>query len=165
MSILIISRYHPDDFSDPQTSLAYHIQLDMYSETECKAIIMKDFTNFKYDPTSLSYFVGSIVGIVHMNNPDLFVMRKLIHKNLDLFMKPAVEGSCSPQDFRRLWALFEPSIVTKTNEIGGYGQTRLTCLDPYPRDKMADELLPYDSNVVIVAAYLASYNPPSSDAR
>ena len=159
-----MSRCQPDYFLQPSQTLPVHIHLDMYTQDECVEIISRDLIHNDVDSTVLSFYIKSMVGLVYLYNPDLFLMRKLIHKHLSTFLRPLNDGLCGIRDLRRLWTLFEPVVITKAGSDSTGGST-LACLDPYPRDRVAEDTLPYDSNFIIVAAYLASYNPPTSDTR
>jgi len=166
ISLVIVSRYHPHYFSEPSLMLPIHIHLDMYTENQCIEIVKKGL-NTEVDATVLSFYIQSMVALMYAFNPDLFLIRKLVHKHLKLFLKPLEEGVCGARDLRRLWALFEPNVVSKTNEgsLAAPQLQTLSCLDRLPRDKVADCTLPFDSNYIITAAYLASYNPATSDTR
>ncbi len=163
ISLLVASRCQPDYLFDQMShSMPVNIHIDMYSIKECVDIVNEDVKRNEFcvealDATVLAFYVQSMVSHMYMYNPDLYTMKKKIRMLLPTFVKPIEEGKCSRRDARRLWSLFEATLHNSVNSsFAG---------EPSSKNESANEILPYDTNFILIAAYLASYNPPTSDAR
>lgn len=91
-------------------------------------------------------------------------LRFLVSTHWSKFLEPVGNGEHSADDFRKLWKAFEPTVSLARANLFTRDQTYLTNESGSSRDReMMD--LPFISKYLLIAAYLASHNPPKSDKR
>ena len=168
-SLLIISRGHCENFYDMSYELPVLIQLSMYTEKECTAIIYDTMKNNlpnledETEKRALRGYVDRIVAFMYAYSSDLSYIRKKALSNFPLFMEPVYSGNCPTKDIFKLWKLFEPKLASLPTSV--IGEIKPENEESAISHHLTSEILPYDSNYILVAAYISSYNPPSSDNR
>ena len=166
-SLLVISRSHCENFYDLNYEAPVHLQLPMYTEKECTSIIydvMKNLPDVGEDEKrALKGYVDRIVAYMYAYNPDLAFIQKKSISNLSHFLAPVYSANC--KDASKLWKLFEHKLTSLPSSV--IGEIKPENDDPRMSHHLTatSEILPFDSNYILVASYIASYNPPASDSR
>ncbi|XP_050414191.1 origin recognition complex subunit 5 isoform X2 [Patella vulgata] len=135
-------------------------------------------TDFEVD--FYSNYTNLVLSIFHIVCRDLKELRHLTMLNFDKYIEPIRNGEATINDSRKLWRNIEPHLrkalqtvylrevssaqwerlqKEQSSENTGDSQTKTVMLS------RSHVELPFYSKYLLIAGYLASYNPVKSDAR
>ncbi|XP_066489952.1 origin recognition complex subunit 5 isoform X2 [Tiliqua scincoides] len=120
-------------------------------------------------------YVNILLGVFYPVCRDLKELRHLAALNFSKYCEPVVQGAANERDTRRLWKNIESHLkkamqTVYLREISSSQWERLQQADGEPGQLKglsahAHVELPYYSKFLLIAAYLASYNPARTDKR
>ncbi|CAB1346019.1 unnamed protein product [Coregonus sp. 'balchen'] len=116
-----------------------------YSKGELQQILSED-SHPSYSPELYSAFINILLGVFYSVCRDLRELRHLAALNFSKFVEPLEQGKVKEGDTHKLWRNIEPHLKKAMQTV-------------YLRE------LPYYSKFLLIAAYLASYNPARTDKR
>ncbi|KAJ8391091.1 hypothetical protein AAFF_G00097120 [Aldrovandia affinis] len=146
-----------------------------YSKAELQEILAQD-SHPSYSPELYSSYINILLGVFYSVCRDLRELRHLAALNFPKFCEPLETGEAKEKDTHKLWRNIEPHLKramqtvylrdvssvqweqqqqTEERETGG-----LKGLSAHDHVE-----LPYYSKFLLIAAYLASYNPARTDRR
>ncbi|XP_038068907.1 origin recognition complex subunit 5-like isoform X2 [Patiria miniata] len=148
-----------------------------YTKSELLEIIASDCPK-GYSAEFYSSYVNLLMSIFYMVCRDLNEIRHLAQLNFPKYVEPITKGEASEKDSHKLWRHIEPHLkkalqtvylreVTseqwekyQRDEISQTGQSSIL-----PSSSRTQIELPFYSKYLLIAAYLASYNPARYDRR
>nr|XP_016849482.1 PREDICTED: origin recognition complex subunit 5 isoform X3 [Anolis carolinensis] len=120
-------------------------------------------------------YINILLGVFYPVCRDLKELRHLAALNFSKYCEPVVQGEANERDTRRLWKNIESHLkkamqTVYLREISSSQWERLQQDDGEPGhlkglSAHAHVELPYYSRFLLIAAYLASYNPARTDKR
>ncbi|KAI8321070.1 hypothetical protein GQ54DRAFT_195746 [Martensiomyces pterosporus] len=153
-----------------------------YSKQQILDILAMDCPEGEPQPFFLT-FVDAIYEVFHRNCVDLNELRHLVAMLYPKFVQPVFEGQATRNEFSRLFKLCQPYFVAaserlylreiSTSEWQKHSAVASAKNNPedvtrsiYQMAETSDALdLPYYTKFLLIAAYLASYNPSRLDAQ
>uniref|UniRef100_A0A8D0FV82 Origin recognition complex subunit 5 n=1 Tax=Strix occidentalis caurina TaxID=311401 RepID=A0A8D0FV82_STROC len=120
----------------------------------------------EYSVDFYAAYINILLGVFYMVCRDLKELQHLAALNFSKYCEPVVRGEANERDTRKLWKNIEPHLkkamhTVYLREISslwmfrvGFGLSAHTHVE-----------LPYYSKFLLIAAYLASYNPVRTDKR
>ncbi|XP_014677965.1 PREDICTED: origin recognition complex subunit 5-like [Priapulus caudatus] len=160
----------------------YQIHFPNYSRAELVEILSLDCPS-EYGTDFYRNYVNMLLGVFHLACRDLNELRYLAQLNFARYRKPVDRGEATEQDVRKLWKNIEPHLKTAIDSIylrevssSQWERMQSQTADEETIDGDLSQLpqtlaprasveLPYYSKFLLIAAYLASYNPAKSDRR
>ncbi|KAJ8261880.1 hypothetical protein GJAV_G00159500 [Gymnothorax javanicus] len=145
-----------------------------YSKAELQQILALD-AHPSYSPELYSSYINILLGVFYSVCRDLRELRHLAALNFRKFCEPLESGEAKEKDTHRLWRNIEPHLKKAMQTVylrevsSAQWEQQLTdegdSVDH--RGLSAHDLveLPYYSKYLLIAAYLASYNPARTDRR
>ncbi|XP_063998586.1 origin recognition complex subunit 5 isoform X2 [Pogoniulus pusillus] len=128
-----------------------------------------------YSADFYSAYINILLGVFYMVCRDLKELQHLAALNFSKYCEPVVRGEANERDTRKLWKNIEPHLkkamqTVYLREISSSQWERLQCDDGEPGQLKGLSAhthveLPYYSKFLLIAAYLASYNPVRTDKR
>jgi len=137
----------------------YTIFFPNYSTNELMDILVAKRPEGE-DPKFYRNFVHILVTIFCQLCRDLMELHFQATQYYPAYCKPVMEGKIRPEDNQRLWKAIEPKLKQALNKI--YFRHKET--KPEEGNQLLVEL-PFYTKFLLIAAYIASFNPPSSDKR
>ncbi|KAI9553362.1 hypothetical protein GHT06_021262 [Daphnia sinensis] len=135
-----------------------HIFFPQYSKEEILDLLMKECP--QPDNSSLyQTYLSMILGVFLVACRDYCELRYIASQHWDSFMEPINSGEIDKTQSVKLWRHLEPKLRASLNQV--YVRGPDTCGTQIGL-KME---LPFFSKFLIIAAYLASYNPARYDRR
>uniref|UniRef100_A0A8D0L850 Origin recognition complex subunit 5 n=1 Tax=Sphenodon punctatus TaxID=8508 RepID=A0A8D0L850_SPHPU len=129
----------------------------------------------EYSTDFYAAYINILLGVFYTVCRDLKELRHLAALNFSKYCEPVVKGEAYERDTRRLWKNIEPHLkkamqTVYLREISSSQWERLQQEDGDPGQLKglsahAHVELPYYSKFLLIAAYLASYNPARTDKR
>uniref|UniRef100_A0A8C4J3R8 Origin recognition complex subunit 5 n=1 Tax=Dromaius novaehollandiae TaxID=8790 RepID=A0A8C4J3R8_DRONO len=129
----------------------------------------------EYSADFYAAYINILLGVFYMVCRDLKELQHLAALNFSKYCEPVVRGEANERDTRKLWKNIEPHLkkamqTVYLREISSSQWERLQCADGEPGQLKglsahAHVELPYYSKFLLIAAYLASYNPVRTDKR
>lgn len=157
----------------------YCIHFPDYSKHELSEILCID-TPTSCEPDIYALYINIVLSVFHMVCRDLRELRHLAKLNFPYFIEPILSGEVEASQTRKLWRNIEPHLKKALKSVylrevssqqwEKMQQAELECEDPesdlalLPKTKCQVEL-PFYSKFLLIAAYLASYNPMKYDRR
>ncbi|XP_033646773.1 origin recognition complex subunit 5-like [Asterias rubens] len=149
-----------------------------YTKNELLHIIAKD-TPEGYSADFYSSYVNLLMSIFYMVCRDLNEIRHLAQLNFPKYVEPITKGEATERDSHKLWRHIEPhlkkalqtvylrEVTSEQWEKYQLGETSQQGLPSQPSSlsSRAQIELPFYSKYLLIAAYLASYNPARYDRR
>uniref|UniRef100_H2Z167 Origin recognition complex subunit 5 n=1 Tax=Ciona savignyi TaxID=51511 RepID=H2Z167_CIOSA len=126
------------------------------------------------------HYVGLVLSMFFFAFRDLRELRHLVEINFLLYQQPILEGKANVDDKHKLWRNIEPHLSSSLQRLcvreacNGHGNSGTESGDTSKLNGTSAVLstkshnlveLPYYSKFLLIAAYIASYNPSSSDRR
>ncbi|KAI0224433.1 Origin recognition complex subunit 5 [Lamellibrachia satsuma] len=137
-------------------------------------------------PADFSYhcyagYIKLLLSVFHSVCRNLSELRHLAWLNFAKYIEPIEKGEASLEDSRKLWRNVEPHLrralcTVYLREVSSAQWERLQQTDESSSHKATDKTLqgvsswvnmelPYYSKYLLIAAYIASYNPAKSDRK
>ncbi|XP_075414631.1 origin recognition complex subunit 5 isoform X2 [Tenrec ecaudatus] len=120
-------------------------------------------------------YINILLGVFYTVCRDLKELRHLAVLNFPKYCEPVVKGEASERDTRKLWRNIEPHLkkamqTVYLREISSsqWEKIQKDDIDPGQLKGLSAYThveLPYYSKFILIAAYLASYNPTRTDKR
>lgn len=146
-----------------------------YSKGELQQILSKD-RHPSYSAEFYSTYINILLGVFYSVCRDLRELRHLAALNFSKFCEPLEEGKVKESDTHKLWRNIEPHLkkamqTVYLREVSSLQWEQMQEME----EKEAGAVrglsahthveLPYYSKFLLIAAYLASYNPARTDKR
>uniref|UniRef100_A0A8C0IYR1 Origin recognition complex subunit 5 n=1 Tax=Chelonoidis abingdonii TaxID=106734 RepID=A0A8C0IYR1_CHEAB len=129
----------------------------------------------EYSADFYAAYINILLGVFYTVCRDLKELRHLAALNFTKYCEPVVRGEANERDTRRLWKNIESHLkkamqTVYLREISSSQWERIQKDDGEPGhlkglSAHAHVELPYYSKFLLIAAYLASYNPARTDKR
>ncbi|KAM3929277.1 origin recognition complex subunit 5 [Leptodactylus fuscus] len=145
-----------------------------YSKAELQKILASDHPE-EYSAEFYASYVNILLGVFYAVCRDIKELRHLAALNFPKFCEPVVNGDAKETDTHKLWRNIEPHLkramqTVYLREISSSQWEKIQ-----QEDREASQLkglsahahveLPYYSKFLLIAGYLASYNPARTDKR
>ncbi|XP_010737218.2 origin recognition complex subunit 5 [Larimichthys crocea] len=146
-----------------------------YSKAELQQILSQD-RHPSYSAEFYSSYINILLGVFYSVCRDLRELRHLAALNFSKFCEPLAEGKVKETDTHKLWRNIEPHLkkamqTVYLREVSSLQWEQMQQME----EKESGALrglsahthveLPYYSKFLLIAAYLASYNPARTDKR
>lgn len=145
-----------------------------YSKTELQKILSSDHPE-DYSPEFYSSYINILLGVFYAVCRDIKELRHLAALNFTKFCGPVVKGEAKEADTHKLWRNIEPHLKTAMQTVYLREISSSQWEKIQQEDREASQLkglsahahveLPYYSKFLLIAGYLASYNPARTDKR
>uniref|UniRef100_A0A8C7X2H1 Origin recognition complex subunit 5 n=1 Tax=Oryzias sinensis TaxID=183150 RepID=A0A8C7X2H1_9TELE len=145
-----------------------------YSKVELQQILSQD-RHPSYSAELYSFYVSILLGVFYSVCRDLRELRHLAALNFSKFCEPLAEGKVKETDTHKLWKNIEPHLKKAMQTVY---LREVSSLQWEQMQQMEEETgalkglsahthveLPFYSKFLLIAAYLASYNPARTDKR
>ncbi|XP_027430756.1 origin recognition complex subunit 5 isoform X3 [Callorhinus ursinus] len=129
----------------------------------------------EYSADFYAAYINILLGVFYTVCRDLKELRHLAVLNFPKYCEPVVKGEANERDTRKLWRNIEPHLkramqTVYLREISSSQWEKLQKDDTDPAQlkglsAYTQVELPYYSKFILIAAYLASYNPARTDKR
>uniref|UniRef100_A0A672G744 Orc1-like AAA ATPase domain-containing protein n=1 Tax=Salarias fasciatus TaxID=181472 RepID=A0A672G744_SALFA len=172
LTVILLSEIVWDLFR-PNTGCFEPLQLHFpdYSKGELQEILSKD-KHPSYSAEFYSSYINILLGVFYSVCRDLRELRHLAALNFTKFCEPLTEGKVKETDTHKLWRNIEPHLkkamqTVYIREVSRWGLQMEEKESGALRGLSAHTHieLPYYSKFLLIAAYLASYNPARTDKR
>ncbi|XP_072530214.1 origin recognition complex subunit 5 [Salminus brasiliensis] len=145
-----------------------------YTKAELLQILSLD-SNPSYTPELYSSYINILLGVFFSVCRDLRELRHLAALNFSKFCEPLEKGEAKESDTHKLWRNIEPHLKRAMQTVYLREVSSVQWEQQQMDEKEATALrglsahahveLPYYSKFLLIAAYLASYNPARTDRR
>ncbi|XP_033845426.1 origin recognition complex subunit 5 [Periophthalmus magnuspinnatus] len=146
-----------------------------YSKGELQQILSKD-KHPLYSAEFYSSYINILLGVFYSVCRDLRELRHLAALNFSKFCEPLEEGKVKESDTHKLWRNIEPHLkkamqTVYLREVSSLQWEQMQELEEREVGAVrglsahTHVELPYYSKFLLIAAYLASYNPARTDKR
>uniref|UniRef100_A0A3Q2SYF1 Origin recognition complex subunit 5 n=1 Tax=Fundulus heteroclitus TaxID=8078 RepID=A0A3Q2SYF1_FUNHE len=143
-----------------------------YSKGELQQILSKD-RHPSYSAEFYSSYVHILLGVFYAVCRDLRELRHLAALNFSKFCEPVAAGKAKETDAHKLWKNIEPHLkkamqTVYLREVSSLQWEQMEEHDAGALRGLSAHThveLPYYSKFLLIAAYLASYNPARTDKR
>ncbi|XP_053271110.1 origin recognition complex subunit 5 [Pleuronectes platessa] len=176
VTVILLSEISWDKFR-PNTGCFEPLLLHFpdYSKGELQQILSQD-RHPSYSAEFYSSYINILLGVFFSVCRDLRELRHLAALNFSKFCEPLAEGKVKETDTHKLWRNIEPHLkkamqTVYLREVSSLQWEQMQQME----EKEAGALrglsahthveLPYYSKFLLIAAYLASYNPARADKR
>uniref|UniRef100_A0A665VQT3 Origin recognition complex subunit 5 n=1 Tax=Echeneis naucrates TaxID=173247 RepID=A0A665VQT3_ECHNA len=181
ITVILLSEISWDKFR-PNTGCFEPLLLHFpdYSKVELQQILSLD-RNPSYSAEFYSSYINILLGVFYSVCRDLRELRHLAALNFSKFCEPLAEGKVKETDTHKLWRNIEPHLkkamqTVYLREVSSHQWEQMQQMEkeadnclffPLPKGLSAHTHveLPYYSKFLLIAAYLASYNPARTDKR
>ncbi|XP_053571088.1 origin recognition complex subunit 5 [Bombina bombina] len=145
-----------------------------YSKGELQKILSSDYPD-EYAADFYASYMNILLSVFYSVCRDIKELRHLAALNFPKYCEPVIKGEAKESDSHKLWRNIEPHLkramqTVYLREISSSQWERMQ-----EEDREASQLkglsahahveLPYYSKFLLIAAYLASYNPARTDKR
>ncbi|KAM3587711.1 uncharacterized protein V6R79_012527 [Siganus canaliculatus] len=176
VSVVLLSEIVWDTFR-PNTGCFEPLLLHFpdYSKAELQQILAQD-KHPSYSAEFYSSYIQILLGVFYSVCRDLRELRHLAALNFSKFCEPVAEGKVKETDTHKLWRNIEPHLKKAMQTV----YLREVSSLQWEQMQQTEETesgavrglsahthveLPYYSKFLLIAAYLASYNPARTDKR
>ncbi|KAM9845704.1 origin recognition complex subunit 5 [Aulostomus maculatus] len=175
VTVLLLSEIAWDTFR-PNTGCFEPLLLHFpdYSKGELQQILALD-RHPSYSAEFYSSYINILLGVFYSVCRDLRELRHLAALNFSKFCEPLAEGKVKESDTHKLWRNIEPHLKKAMQTVYLREVSSLQWEKMQQAETEAGALrglsahthveLPYYSKFLLIAAYLASYNPARTDKR
>ncbi|XP_046454958.1 origin recognition complex subunit 5-like [Daphnia pulex] len=129
-----------------------------YSKEEILDLLMKECRQPEHSSLYQTY-LSMILGVFLVACRDFCELRYIAAQHWEAFMEPIHSGEIDKTQSVKLWRHLEPKLRSSLNQVYVRGP------DACGTQIGLKMELPFFSKFLIIAAYLASYNPPRYDRR
>ncbi|XP_053200146.1 origin recognition complex subunit 5 [Scomber japonicus] len=176
VSVILLSEIVWDKFR-PNTGCFEPILLHFpdYSKGELHQVLSQD-RHPSYSAEFYSSYINILLGVFYSVCRDLRELRHLAALNFSKFCEPLAEGKAKESDTHKLWKNIEPHLkkamqTVYLREVSSLQWEQMQEMEEQETKAMrglsahTHVELPYYSKFLLIAAYLASYNPARTDKR
>ncbi|XP_061523182.1 origin recognition complex subunit 5 isoform X2 [Phycodurus eques] len=175
VSVLLLSELPWDTFR-PSTGCSEPLPLHFpdYSKAELHQILTRD-RHPSYSADLYSSYIHILLGVFYAVCRDLRELRHLAALNFSKFCEPVTEGKAKESETHKLWRNIEPHLKKAMQTVYLREVSSLEWEKMQKVEMKAGPLrglsahthveLPFYSKFLLIAAYLASYNPARTDKR
>ncbi|XP_010774892.1 origin recognition complex subunit 5 [Notothenia coriiceps] len=146
-----------------------------YSKGELQHILAQD-RNPSYSDEFYSAYINILLGVFYSVCRDLRELRHLAALNFSKFCEPLAEGKVKETDTHKLWRNIEPHLkkamqTVYLREVSSLQWEQMQQMEEKENGAVrglsahTHVELPYYSKFLLIAAYLASFNPARTDKR
>ncbi|XP_026853085.1 origin recognition complex subunit 5 [Electrophorus electricus] len=145
-----------------------------YTKAELQQILSRH-SHPSYTPELYSSYINILLGVFYSVCRDLRELRHLAALNFTKFCEPLEKGEAQESDTHKLWRRVEPHLKRAMQTVYLREVSSVQWEQQQMDEKEATALrglsahahveLPYYSKFLLIAAYLASYNPARTDRR
>uniref|UniRef100_A0A669BHY0 Origin recognition complex, subunit 5 n=1 Tax=Oreochromis niloticus TaxID=8128 RepID=A0A669BHY0_ORENI len=176
VTVILLSEIAWDKFR-PNTGCFEPLLLHFpdYSKSELQQILSQN-VHPSYSAGFYSAYINILLGVFYSVCRDLRELRHLAALNFSKFCEPLAEGKVKETDTHKLWKHIEPHLKKAMQTVY---LREVSSLQWEQMQQMEEEEagalrglsahthveLPYYSKFLLIAAYLASYNPARTDKR
>lgn len=171
VSVILISQLSFQKYlSKAHIGEPIQIRFPQYNAKELLEILALDFGSAKnlcpdldIDEEFYRNYQNIFLSVFYQACRDLSELRYLSRKNLPKYCDPIKNGQCRQNDARALWRHFSPILKDSLETL----YLRVNSSDATKTNSIlsASLELPFYSKYLLIAAYLASYNPAKDDKR
>ncbi|CAG0887501.1 unnamed protein product [Darwinula stevensoni] len=169
LSVVFLIRTSCEKFKSPH-SFPFPIQISFpqYSKDDLVSILMQDCPP-GVEQHFYKNFLNLLLSVFYPACRNLSELRFLARNNFSKYQEPVVAGDVSANDLRRLWRHIEPQLKRAMQslflrEVSSAQWEKLQEAGAVSSRRLHLEL-PLYSKYLLLAAYLASYNPSKTDKR
>ncbi|XP_048875669.1 origin recognition complex subunit 5 [Brienomyrus brachyistius] len=175
VTVILLSEIVWDKFR-PSTGCFEPLQLHFpdYSKAELQQILAQD-SHPSYSTELYACYINILLGVFYSVCRDLRELRHLAALNFPKFCEPLEKGEAEESDTHKLWRNIEPHLKKAMQTVYLREVSSFQWEEQLKRDCETQSLrglsayahveLPYYSKFLLMAAYLASYNPARTDRR
>ncbi|XP_061108243.1 origin recognition complex subunit 5 isoform X1 [Conger conger] len=175
LTVILLSEIVWDKFR-PNTGCYEPLLLHFpnYSKVELQQILARD-THPSYSPELYSSYINILLGVFFSVCRDLRELRHLAALNFQKFCEPLEAGEAKEKDSHKLWRNIEPHLKKAMQTVYLRDVCSVQWEEAQSEEREVADLkgfsvhdhveLPYYSKYLLIAAYLASYNPARTDRR
>ncbi|KAK5848958.1 hypothetical protein PBY51_008636 [Eleginops maclovinus] len=176
VSVILLSEIVWDRFR-PNTGCFEPLLLHFpdYSKGELQHILAQD-RNPSYSDEFYSAYINILLGVFYSVCRDLRELRHLAALNFSKFCEPLAEGKVKETDTHKLWRNIEPHLkkamqTVYLREVSSLQWEKMQQMEEKENGALrglsahTHVELPYYSKFLLIAAYLASFNPARTDKR
>ncbi|KAK4295591.1 hypothetical protein Pmani_031859 [Petrolisthes manimaculis] len=153
------------------------VHFPQYYKNEVMEILVK-LKPEKYSEEFFKNYINLVLSVFYVATKDLPELKHQVQLNFQTYCEPIEKGEAAEGDMRQLWRNIEPHLRKAMNSV----YLREVSSDQYERMQKLTEKnepdhllsnmshnakmeLPFYSKFLLIAAYLASYNPARTDRR
>ncbi|KAM9824416.1 origin recognition complex subunit 5 [Neosynchiropus ocellatus] len=175
VTVVLLSEIVWDKFR-PNTSCFEPLVIHFpdYSKGELLQILSRD-RHPSHSAEFYSSYINIVLGVFYSVCRDLRELRHLAALNFSKFCEPLTEGKVKETDTHKLWRNIEPHLKKAMQTVYLREVSSLQWEEMQQQETEAGAVkglsahthveLPYYSKFLLIAAYLASYNPARTDKR
>ncbi|XP_030644506.1 origin recognition complex subunit 5 [Chanos chanos] len=176
VTVILLSEIVWDKFR-PNTGLFEPLLLHFpdYTKAELQKILARD-SHPSYPQELYSFYINILLGVFYSVCRDLRELRHLAALNFPKFCEPLENGEAKESDTHKLWRNIEPHLkkamqtvyLREISSVQWEQQQEMMekeAMAPKGLSAYTHVELPYYSKFLLIAAYLASYNPARTDRR
>uniref|UniRef100_A0A3Q2DE36 Origin recognition complex subunit 5 n=1 Tax=Cyprinodon variegatus TaxID=28743 RepID=A0A3Q2DE36_CYPVA len=165
VSVVLLSEIVWDKFR-PNTGCFEPLLLHFpdYSKGELQQILSKD-CHPSYSAEFYSSYINILLGVFYTVCRDLRELRHLAALNFSKFCEPVAAGKAKETETHKLWKNIEPHLKKAMQTVYLREVSSVISLSCKGLSAHTHVELPYYSKFLLIAAYLASYNPARTDKR
>ncbi|CAL8242097.1 unnamed protein product [Merluccius merluccius] len=175
VTVILLSEIVWDQFR-PNTGCFEPLLLHFpdYSKGDLQQILSQDI-HPSYSAELYSAFINILLGVFYSVCRDLRELRHLAALNFSKFCEPLKEGKVKESDTHKLWRNIEPHLKKAMQTVYLREVSSVQWEELQMEEKESGAMkglsahahveLPYYSKFLLIAAYLASYNPARTDRR
>ncbi|XP_071551876.1 origin recognition complex subunit 5 [Panulirus ornatus] len=177
--LVILSSTLPIDKFRPPTGLMEPIILHFpqYTKDELIEILLK-LRPTSYSEEFYRNYVSLVLSVFYLATKDLPELKHQVQLNFHAYCEPLEKGEADEGDVRKLWRNIEPHLKKALTsvylrQVSSSQYERMQCLTEtgghelsHTKSSVTAKMeLPFYSKFLMIAAYLASYNPARTDRR
>ncbi|KAI9599073.1 origin recognition complex subunit 5 [Syncephalis fuscata] len=173
ISVILISSVIWDKFRVRAGSLEpIQIHFRDYTKQDMLLIIAKDRPAGEENAAFFLAFASTVYDIFHQNCKDLNELRYLVAMIFPTYAQPVYDGLVQRHETYKLFRMTETHFARAADKLylrdissAEWAAARKNDQDVQEQDVAGHVELPYYSKFLLIASFLASYNPPRMDTR
>lgn len=171
VSLILISQLPFEKFHSKSGDIRPNIiHFPSYTKEEIVQILTKDFGKMLHknkglvvDSRATEEYIQLILNVFYKACKDLTELKFVCIKFWDTYWQPVLEGQIGETETQKLWKNISKSLKTGLSNLYQRTIEEANKTDAPAKIKVVD--LPYYTKGLLVAAFLASYNPLKNDKR
>lgn len=171
ISILLLSQIIWEKFRNGLSFYEpFQISFPQYSKDETVSILERDCPS-EIGLDCYRHYINLVLSVFFMVTRNLQELRYLAMSNFSKYYEPVTLGEANETDVRKLWRNIEPDLRKSLNTVYlretnvSDAASKHSQMNNPIYEIRANVELPFFSKFLLIAAYIASYNPPGSDKR